>query len=82
MTRSNSQLLLLLNSILMILYIIIVHSAYPAEDPNSGVISFLINQEGTLFEKDFGNKTSDLPKAVTEFNPDGTWAPVGSLAQN
>ena len=56
--------------------------AYPAEYSVSGVMSFLINQDGTVLEKDFGNKTADLAKAITEFNPDGTWAPVGSLAQN
>jgi Protein of unknown function (DUF2950) len=56
--------------------------AYPAEYAVSGVMSFLIDQEGTVLEKDFGDKTSEVAKAMTEFNPDGTWAPVGSLAQN
>lgn len=56
--------------------------AYPAEYCVSGVMSFLINQEGTVFEKDLGNKTADVARAMTEFNPDGSWAPVGSLAQN
>jgi hypothetical protein len=56
--------------------------AYPAEYGVSGVMSFLINQEGTVFEKDYGDKTAEVAKAMTEFNPDGTWAPVGSLAQN
>jgi hypothetical protein len=56
--------------------------AYPAEYCVSGVMSFLINQEGTVFEKDFGDKTANVAKTMTEFNPDGTWAPVGSLAQN
>jgi hypothetical protein len=56
--------------------------AYPAEYCNSGVMSFLINQEGNVFEKDLGDKTADVAKAITAFNPDGTWAPVGSLAQN
>jgi len=56
--------------------------AYPAEYCVSGVMSFLINQEGTVLEKDFGDKTADVAKAMTEFNPDGSWAPVGSLAQN
>jgi Protein of unknown function (DUF2950) len=56
--------------------------AYPAEYSVSGVMSFLINEEGTVLEKDFGDKTTDVAKAMTEFNPDGTWAPVGSLAEN
>ncbi len=56
--------------------------AYPAEYSVSGVMSFLVNQDGTVFEKDFGDKTAAVAKAMTEFNPDGTWAPVGSLAKN
>jgi Protein of unknown function (DUF2950) len=56
--------------------------AYPAEYLNSGVMSFLINQEGTVFEKDLGGKTVDVAKGMTEFNPDASWSPVGSLALN
>lgn len=56
--------------------------AYPAEYCNSGVMSFLINQEGTVFEKDLGSKTAEVAKSMTEFNPDGTWTPAGSLAMN
>ena len=56
--------------------------AYPADYGNSGVMSFLINQEGNLFEKDLGGKTADVAKAITAFNPAGTWAPVDSLALN
>lgn len=56
--------------------------AYPAEYGNSGVMSFLISQEGTVFEKDLGEKTADVAKTITAFNPAGTWAPVESLAQN
>jgi hypothetical protein len=56
--------------------------AYPAEYSNSGVMSFLINQGGTIFEKDFGEKTADVAKVMTEFNPDGTWKPVDSQEPN
>jgi len=50
--------------------------AYPAEYRNSGVMSFFINQEGTVVQKDLGEKTADDAKAITEFNPDDTWKPV------
>lgn len=56
--------------------------AYPAEYAVSGVMSFLINEDGTVLEKDFGDMTTEVAKAISEFNPDGTWAPVGSLALN
>jgi hypothetical protein len=56
--------------------------AYPAEYGVSGVMSFLINQDGTVLQKDFGDKTIEVAKAISEFNPDAAWAPVGTLAQN
>ncbi len=43
---------------------------------NSGVMSFLINQDGVVFEKNLGENTADVAKAVAGFNPDDTWAPV------
>jgi hypothetical protein len=50
--------------------------AYPAEYGNSGVMSFLINQDGVVVQKDLGAQTSDVAKTITEFNPDDTWQPV------
>jgi Protein of unknown function (DUF2950) len=50
--------------------------AYPAEYRNSGVMTFVINQDGVVLQKDLGAQTADLAKAVTEFDPDDTWKPV------
>ena len=50
--------------------------AYPAEYRNSGVMSLLINQDGVVVQKDLGEKTADIAKAFTEFNPDDTWKVV------
>jgi hypothetical protein len=50
--------------------------AYPAEYGNSGVMSFLINQDGVVFEKNLGENTGDTAKAISAFNPDDTWKPV------
>jgi hypothetical protein len=50
--------------------------AYPAEYGNSGVMSFLINQDGVVFENNLGENTADVAKAITAFNPDDTWKPV------
>ena len=44
--------------------------AYPAEYRSSGVMTLMINQDGTVYEKDLGARTSDLAKAITEFDPD------------
>jgi hypothetical protein len=51
--------------------------AYPAEYGNSGVMTFLINQDGVLLQKDLGKTTAEAATAMTEFDPDNTWTVVG-----
>jgi hypothetical protein len=50
--------------------------SYPAEYANSGVMSFLINQDGTVFEKNLGDNTSEVAKTITSYDPDNTWSGV------
>ncbi len=50
--------------------------AYPADYRNSGVMTFIINQDGVLLEKDLGNSTTEIATAMTEFDPDAGWRPV------
>jgi hypothetical protein len=50
--------------------------AYPAEYGNSGVMTFLINHEGVLFEKDLGPRSGPLAERMWSFNPDQTWKKV------
>jgi hypothetical protein len=50
--------------------------AYPADYRSSGVMTFLIDQNGVIHQKDLGAETADLAKAMTAFNPDKTWADV------
>ena len=50
--------------------------AYPAQYGDSGIMTFIINQNGLAFEKDLGKTTNDLAAAMTEFNPDKTWKTV------
>jgi hypothetical protein len=52
--------------------------AYPAEYRNSGVMTFVVNQDGTVYEKDLGPQTADLAKQIKAYNPDKTWKPVWS----
>src|SRR5262245_20444844 len=47
--------------------------AYPAEYRNSGVMTFLVNEDGVLYEKDLGDKTVQLASQITEYNPDKSW---------
>ena len=50
--------------------------AYPAEYGNSGVMTFMINQDGVLLQKDLGKGTTEIAAAMTEFDPDSTWTVV------
>jgi hypothetical protein len=48
--------------------------AYPAEYRNSGVMTFIVNQDDVVYEKDLGPNTATLTAGIMEFNPDNTWA--------
>ena len=50
--------------------------AFPAEYGNSGVMTFLVNHDGKVFQKDLGKNTADTAAAMKEYNPDKTWAEV------
>jgi hypothetical protein len=50
--------------------------AYPAEYKVSGVMTFIINQDSVVYEKDLGEQTAEIAKAMTEYNPDSTWHKV------
>ena len=50
--------------------------AYPAEYRNSGVMTFIVNQDGVVYQKDLGEDTAKLASAISEYNPDKTWVPV------
>ena len=50
--------------------------AYPAQYGDSGIMTFLINQGGVVYQKDLGKTTGDVASAMTEFNPDKTWKAV------
>jgi DUF2950 family protein len=50
--------------------------AYPAEYGNSGVMTFIINQDGVLLQKDLGKSTTETASTMSEFDPDAGWTPV------
>jgi hypothetical protein len=47
--------------------------AYPVEYRSSGVMTFIVDQSGTIYEKDLGPDTTRLAQAVTAYDPDSTW---------
>jgi len=50
--------------------------AYPAEYRASGVMTFMINSNGVIVQKDLGPDTAKLANAIAEYNPDKTWQEV------
>jgi hypothetical protein len=50
--------------------------AYPAEYRNSGVMTFLVNHDGTVYQKDLGPKTAQTAERMTAYEPDPSWQKV------
>ena len=48
--------------------------AYPAQYRSSGVMTFIVSQDGVVYEKDLGKKTADIANAMKEYNPDPSWS--------
>ena len=47
--------------------------AYPAEYRSSGVMTFIVDQDGVVYQKDLGKKTETAAKSIKEYNPNASW---------
>jgi hypothetical protein len=56
--------------------------AYPAEYRSSGVMTFVVNQDGAVYEKDLGKKTEARAKSMKEYNPDSSWQKVEEVQED
>lgn len=50
--------------------------AFPAKYRDSGVMTFIINYQGTVYQKNLGPRTATIARQMTTFDPDSTWTPV------
>jgi hypothetical protein len=50
--------------------------AYPAQYGNSGIMSFMVNHDGQVLQKDLGPRTTELARKITVYAPDATWKKV------
>ena len=50
--------------------------AYPAQYASSGVMTFIVNHDGVVYQKNLGPNTAAIAQAMTRFNPDATWKKV------
>jgi Protein of unknown function (DUF2950) len=55
--------------------------AYPAEYRSSGVMTFVVNQDGAVYEKDLGKKTEARARSMKEYNPDSSWEKVEEMQE-
>jgi hypothetical protein len=46
---------------------------YPAEYRSTGAMTYLVNQDDVVYEKDLGPDTVQVAKGMTKYNPDSTW---------
>jgi hypothetical protein len=47
--------------------------AYPVEYRSSGVMTFIVDTSGTIYEKDLGPNTTKLAQSMTAYDPDSSW---------
>ncbi|MFC0402827.1 DUF2950 domain-containing protein [Paraburkholderia rhizosphaerae] len=50
--------------------------AWPAEYGKTGVMSFIVNQDGQVYQKDLGPRTASAVDAIRSFDPDSSWQPA------
>jgi hypothetical protein len=50
--------------------------AWPAEWGNTGVMTFIVNQQGKVYQKNLGSKTVKIAKGMTTYDPDDSWTPA------
>jgi hypothetical protein len=49
--------------------------AFPARYGDSGIMTFIVNQDGVVYEKNLGPNTTATARGMTSFNPDASWKP-------
>ena len=50
--------------------------AYPAKYGTSGIMTFIVNQNGVVYQKNLGKNTAKSAAAITRYNPDSSWKKV------
>jgi len=53
--------------------------AWPVEYDATGVMTFDVNQDGVVHQKDLGVKTHGTVAGMAKYNPDASWRPVSSV---
>lgn len=51
--------------------------ASPVKYRDSGIMTFMMNREGVVYQKNLGEKTADIAASIAEYNPSDGWSPAG-----
>lgn len=54
--------------------------AYPAQYNSTGIMTFIVNHDGVVYQQDLGTDTEKIAKDMTKFDPDEAWVKVGQEA--
>ena len=52
--------------------------AYPSKWGNSGVMTFIVNQQGRVYQKNLGADTVGLASSIADYDPDPSWQIVNT----
>ena len=47
--------------------------AYPAQYGTTGIMTFIVNHDGVVYQKNLGRETAAIAQNMTRFDPDSTW---------
>jgi hypothetical protein len=50
--------------------------AWPAQYGDTGVMTFIVNQDGVVYQKNLGPNTHAAARAMSVYNPDASWSKV------
>jgi hypothetical protein len=50
--------------------------AYPARYGDSGVMTFVLNRNGVVYQKDLGERTSEIAESIKTYDPSDGWIPA------
>ena len=56
--------------------------AWPSNYGSTGIMTFIVDKTGIVYQKDLGRKTSEIAGAYSAYDPDQTWKPVSDVVSN
>ena len=55
--------------------------AWPADYESTGVMTFIVDKTGIVYQKNFGAKTTEIARNYSAYDPDQSWVPVATSAR-